>query len=179
MDQKEVSNDFWYSIQAGTFPGTWNIVTACVTFYNHLTGALVVPLSSEVTIRGIRLVVNNGSGSLGTENYNALTGDDEQPSMPIDVAAIVRKITTTISRASQGRWYLPGLGQDLADESYLSSAGIVAFTNLAAALQLNVVDQSITWQASHYNRKLNVLEAIISCPVVADLATRRRRRGPF
>lgn len=179
MDQKEVSNTFWYNIAAGTFPSNWNIAEFAATMSDYLQGAYCNASSDEVMSRGCEVVVNNGAGSLGVAHYNEVAGSIVSLSLPIDVAAIVRKISDHGGKTGQGRWYFPGIPQQYTDQSYLNNDGITAYGVLATALQTNVTDQTITWQPVTYSRKNNALYGSMFCAVVADLATRRPRRGPF
>jgi len=179
QDQKEFSNEFWYSISSGSPAPSWDQHAAAGAFYSALGTAIVNTMSSGCTLLGCVFYYNNGSGTLGVDYYSKLTDSLSVAGIPEDVAVVIQKITATPTKKGRGRWYFAGVGVSLMSNSYLNSAGITAYQALAVQLKTAVTDQGITYSPAHFSPGMSTLLPIVDCPVVALLATRRRRRFGF
>src|ERR1700742_3514795 len=173
-DQKEFSNEFWYYLFSGSPPSNWIRNTTAVAFFSKITGNLVYVYNASVTFLGIRMLYNDGSGTIGYELYSNLTGTDTGKLLPEDVSAIVQKQTADSTRSGRGRWYLPGFSESFADGSYLNDAGVTAFQAVAVDFKTKILDQGMDIRPAHWNRKTNHLLPIVDTPVVSLTATRRR-----
>jgi hypothetical protein len=179
QDQKEFSNEFWYTISAGSPPSNWDQHAAAGALYSAIGTPLVATMSSGCTLLGCEFYYNNGSGTLGVDYYSKLTDSLSIAGIPEDVAVVVQKITANATKQGRGRWYFAGVGVTLIANSYLTSSGITAYQALATQLKTAVTDQGVTYSPAHFSPGLGMLLPLVDCPVVALLATRRRRRFGF
>jgi hypothetical protein len=182
-DQKEFSNDYWYSVTAGTFDPSNDGVTAGAAFITLISNAHVAVLSVEWNLRGVNVELSDGALAIGTPVYSANPGVVSGPPIPGDVAAIVRKETTTPGKVGRGRWYFAGVPQAFNDGSYLTGGGYAAYQTFAVklktALNFTGVLGAVTLSPAHFSRKTRLLYPIHNDPVVSLLGTKRKRRGPF
>lgn len=179
QDQKEFSNEFWYSISAGSPGSTWDQKAAATAFYTALATPLIATMCGTCTLLGCEFFYNDGVGTIGLDFYSKLTNSSIFAGIPEDVAVVVQKLTTNTTKAGRGRWYFAGVGITEMSDSYLNSTGITNYQSLAVACKTAVTDQGVTWSPAHFSPKLNLLIPIKDCPVIALLATRRKRRFGF
>ena len=179
QDQKEFSNEFWYSISAGTPGSTWDQHAAAGAFYTAIGTAMIATMNSSCTLLGCDFLYNDGTGTIGVDYYSKLTNSLAFAGIPEDVAVVVQKITANTTKKGRGRWYFAGVGITELTDSYLNATGMTNYQALAVALKTAVTDQGVTWSPAHYSPQLNTLIPLKDCPVVALLATRRRRRFGF
>lgn len=178
-DMKEFSNEFWYSISSGSFGPTYNFNGAIQQFYNAITPDWSSALTTGVTLRGAIGYFNDGTGTTGSEYYNNVVGTQTGASNPEDVAVVVRKKTSNMSKPGSGRWYFSEPAQADTVGSYLDSSGITNWALLAVQLKTAFTYSGVTFSPAHFSKKLAILLPIAETPVVGLLGTRRRRRGPF
>lgn len=178
-DQREWSNEYWYSVSTGSPSSTWNIDSAAEAFYSHISNALTPLLSNNYDTLGCQFYANFGSGTLGTEFYNTIAGTAGDSPIPEFTNAVVRKLTATFGRSGYGRWRFTGVDDSNVNGSYLSPGGLSNYQALAVVLKTAVTDQAITWSPANFSRKTGALEPITNCPVDAQLGTFRRRKYRF
>lgn len=179
LDQKEWSNDFWWTISAGTPPSNWDEHAAAGAFHSAIATPLLVLLGRQAGVIGTRMYYNDGTGTLGVDWYQKQFSVSSTGCLPEDVAVVVQKTTNNHTKGGRGRWYFAGADETNQSASYLTPTGITAWQALATALKTAVVDQGITYSPAHFSPKLSNIFPITNTPLVALLATRRRRRFQF
>jgi hypothetical protein len=179
QDQKEFSNEFWYSISAGSPPSSWDRHAAAGVLYNAIASPLLATMSANCSLKGAEFYYNDGTGTLGVDYYQTHNSSAILSGIPEDVAVVVQKLTTNTTKKGRGRWYFAGVATGFVQDSYLNSGGITSYQALAVQLKTAVTDQTITYSPAHYSPGLNMLFPIADTPVIALLATRRRRRFGF
>lgn len=178
-DQKEFSNDLWFSLTSGSFSPGYDYHGACQAFFTAFKTAWQPAFSTEWLLRGVTGTFNNGAGSLESRYYQTVLGGDVTLALPGDVALVVSKTTANFAPGGKGRWYWTGVGQSEVDGSYLVAPTPTIFTTFAIMLKTAFTSGGITFSPAHFSPKLNMLLPIIDTPVTALLGTTRRRRGPF
>lgn len=179
QDQKEFSNEFWYSISAGSPSSSWDQKAAAVAFYTIIGTPMIATMCGTCKLLGCEFYYNDGSGTIGLDLYSTLTNSSVFSGIPEDVAVIIQKITAVAGKKTRGRWYFAGVGVTEVNDSYLNATGIAAYTTLAIALKTHVIDQGVTWSPAHFSPSLGTLTPIKNTPVIALLATQRERRFGF
>jgi hypothetical protein len=178
-DIKEFSNDFWYSITAGSVTPPYDYFSAIGAFLAAIVPALVACQAGSIIVRGAYGEFNDGTGTIGVDNYSSSTGGGVDAPIPEDVALIVQKITSTLSRSARGRWYFTGIDSSQVNGSYLQLPIPTIFQTLATALKTAFTSGSVTFSPAHFSPNTGLLYPITDTPIVALLGTKRRRRGPF
>jgi hypothetical protein len=179
QDQKEFSNEFWYSISAGSPGSMWDQHAAAGAFYSAIGTPLIATMCGTCKLIGCEMYYNDGTGTVGAAYYSTLTNSSVFSGIPEDVAVVIQKLTTNTTKKGRGRWYFAGVGVTEVNDSYLNSTGITNYQALAVQLKTAVTDQSITYSPAHFSPQLGTLIPLKDTPVVALLATRRRRRFGF
>lgn len=178
-DSKEVSNDFWYSVSAGSIDATTNFAALITAFQTAVYVPFNAQVSSEVRIEGIKGTFSNGNGAIGVDHYISQVGSSVGAPLPMDVAVVVQKETAGFQRKDRGRWFFAGFDAGVSEGSYLSNTGISTILPFAVALKTAVTAGGITLSPAHFSRVDGGLEAITNTPIVGLLATARRRRNRF
>lgn len=178
-DVKEFSNDFWYSISAGSLVPPYAYATALLAIYTELTTPWILALSNTITLRGAYGEFNDGAGTATTNIYVSQLGVLSPEPVPEDVAVVVRKQTANLTPSGKGRWYFAGTPNTGVIGSYLTGGQLTLWQALAVAAKTAVTSGGVTFAPAHFSRKTRLLYPITDDPVVALLGTRRRRRGPF
>lgn len=179
QDQKEFSNEFWYSISSGSPPGSWDRHAAAGVFYNAIGTAMIATMTAAAKLIGCEFYYNDGTGTLGVDYYSTLTPSGILEGVPEDIAVVVQKLTANVTKKGRGRWYFAGIGSTFVANSYLTTGGVTAYQALAVVLKAAQTDQGITYSPAHFSPGLGILIPITDTPVVNLLATRRRRRFGF
>lgn len=101
--------------------------------FNAIVDNILPELTVSVVLESVHLVQN----SLGTYTEGIKTGSEpgliDAPSAPPNVTYLARKRTAEAGRANRGRWYLPGVNEDVVDSGgFLTSAKV---TQLNTALE--------------------------------------------
>jgi len=178
-DMKEFSNDFWFSISAGSLAPPFNYNACLLAWYNSITTPWAAILTPGTTLRGAYGEFNDGTGTNTTNVYSNVSGTLSGTPMPEDVAAIVRKETANLTKSGKGRWFFSMLNQLLTVGSYLDSTGITNMDALAVGCKTATTYGGATLSPAHFSRKTGLLYPLTDTPVVGLLGTKRRRRGPF
>jgi hypothetical protein len=180
MDQKEFSNEYYYTVSAGgPIPVTWDPYAAATAFNSAIAVPLRVLMGSNVGTVGTQFTYNDGTGSSATDYYSKVASVSSSLAIPEDASVVVQKKTGNHTRGGSGRWYFSGVDRVNVGGSYLTTSGVNAWQAFAVALKTAVVDQGITWSPAHFSKKLGLLLPIINTPVISLLGTRRRRRFIF
>lgn len=179
LDQKEFSNEFWLSISAGGPAPGWDQYLAAQALYTSLTTNWAVPMATATKLLGVNFQYNDGTGTLGIDYYQTITGSGSGPALPEDVAVVVQKNTANQTRHGRGRWFLCGTANQYSNGSYLTATGIGFFQQIAIDLKTAIVDQGVTWSPAHHDKSTNTLRPITNDPVISLLSTNRRRRFRF
>lgn len=178
-DQKEFINIFWYSIFSGAPTDSWDAHAAAGVIYAAVATTLADTMNSGAALIGCEFFYNFGAGTFGVDYYSSFPGTLNNKLLPEDVAVVVQKITALGGKTNRGRWYLAGVDSSLVSGSYLNPTGQTSFQTFAVAAKTNVTDQGITYAPAHFSLQTTSLVPIKNTPVVALLATRRRRRYRF
>jgi hypothetical protein len=178
-DQKEWSNDFWFSISAGTPSGSWNQLNAAQAILAALTANFFDALQQNSKVLGATFYYNDGVGTIGVDYYATVDGLDVGDPLPEDIAVVVQKITANTTREGRGRWYVTGIPASSLTGSYLNSSGIALYATVATDWKTAITDQGVTWSPAHFSPSTGLLYPITNTPVIALIGTRRRRRFGF
>lgn len=179
LDQKEMSNEFWFSMSAAPAIATWNGVGAAGALYTPILTVLEAVSATPIKYVGCNLIVNDGTGSLGFDNYTTAGGTISGTYLPEDVSVVVQKDTASFLPGEHGRWYFSGVPDSFATGSYLNSTGIAAWLAALPTLLNSVTDQGVTYTPAHFSPKQSSLKPIVAVDAVGLLGTRRRRRFRF
>lgn len=179
LDQKEMSNEFWFKLSAAPVLATWNGVLAADGLFTYLTNPLQNLTPTQIKFVGVNLLVNDGTGTIGFQGYGTVGGTVSGGYLPEDVSVIVQKDTASFMKGETGRWYFSGVPDAYANGSYLSVLGETTWLAQAPSLLSTFVDQTITYTPAHFSPKNNTLNAIVAIGAVPLLGTRRRRRFRF
>lgn len=178
-DLKEFSNDFWFSVSAGSISSGYNYHGASQAIYTGLTTAWQPAITTSTTLRGVQVEYNDGTGTVSDDFYDSVSGTGIGNTVPEDVAVIVRKRTANHTASGKGRWYFCGAGTADCNGSYLNSSGITDWQAAAIGFKTAITFGGVTFSPAHFSAKTGLLYPIVDTPVVGLLGTRRRRRGPF
>lgn len=183
-DQKEFSNEFWYSVSSGALAPPLDGAIVATTIYTTLCGPWLEVLNQLALLRGIYCELSDGSVVIGTPFYQDQQGQEMSTDyLPGDVAAVVQKITAHPGKTGRGRWYFSCVGVDLATNSYINPSGMTLFQSLSLTARTNITvtgaSGPIVLAPAHFSPTDGLLYPILQAPVVALLGTKRRRRGPF
>lgn len=177
-DQKEYSNDFWWSLSAATVITDMEADAAAIVA--SLVASYEPILSAEWTIRGGYTEFSDGATTIGVDTYRQDAGGVSSPPMPEDVAVIVQKFSSIPGRQGRGRLFIAGIPQTFCDGSYLNAApGQSLTTAFITAIGANVMGSSNTYTPAHFSRNAAVMQPVVFWDFAVLLGTRRRRRGPF
>lgn len=179
LDQKEMSNEFWFIPSQAPDLTTWSGNAAALAITTNVQTALYNQASIKQTYVGGNLLFNDGTGTLGFDSYVTSTGQISGTYLPEDCSVLVQKDTESFRPGENGRWYFSGVPDTFATGSYLNGVGIPAWATALPQLMTSFVDQAITYQPAHWSPSNNTLKPIISVQTVGLLATRRRRRFRF
>lgn len=183
-DNKEFSNVFWYSPNAGTMTIPDDVRAVGIAIYDHIRVALQPMLPDSVELRGAYTEASNGALAVGSDRYlsepGSIVGGDP---LPLDVALVVQKLSGFPGPKGRGRWYFGQLDESMSEGSYLSVAG----ETLADALVTACLDDitvmgtagAFTLEPQLFSPTDGVLRSIIQTASVGLLGTRRRRRAAF
>lgn len=147
------------------FEGRW-YGTGTTTFEANSTVA-----SAQGTFTAVQ--PNSGSDS---------TTSNVSDTLPDEACLIIQKRTGTIGRAAMGRWFVPGLSEQMQNAGEVD----IEFRTLAKTLA-DTCSSSVTVSTGfstilnprHYNRKTNALMVITKCYALRTIGTRRDRRKPL
>lgn len=174
---KEWSNIFWFQMSgAGSVADYQNDAQPLMAAIQAALSPVGTP---QVTSEGGVVTFNGGTGSYGVEVYNTVTGTETGDLVPEDVSCVVQRLSGTIGPSGRGRIFVAGIPQLHVLGSYLSTAGITAFGNLALALNSPVTPGAITYTPAFFSTTTGLFAVITEWNEVQLLATNRKRRPRF
>jgi len=178
-EEKEWSSILWFIPSAAIPLATIDFNNLGVELELHLMTTFELMLANTVAMRGIYMIANDGTSSLGFDFYNPHFGVNTNPVMPEDVAMVVQLITATPGPSGRGRVYLSGLAKDMTNGSYLSATGDSIGDGLAAALKGNVAIGGDHYTPAVASPTTSAIHPVIITNAVKLLGTNRKRKTRF
>lgn len=177
--EKLWSSDMWLS-GAGPVSTSPDAASAASDFNDYfINSGLMALLGTDVTAKGTRVVLSNGSLHLGGAFYADTPGTGSDSALPVDQCAIVRLQTALTGRHGRGRLRIAGISENLAKGSHLTSTGLTGFSTWAGSLQTGFTSQGVDWKPCIVNRTAGTLEPDATLSAIGLLGTQRHRRPRF